>query len=161
MTKILFPIKSIVIDHLGNSDIPAYVSVLPAPPDALGGIELFEIPILGKLMDWYGVIWLHRGRADMRALCAAFLAYRSGAPILPIAITGTENENVYGYMKKFRRARVLLKVGKMFCLTEQATSGALSESKGRREALTEGTSQIIQALADLLPEKHQGAYSRS
>ena len=183
----------VVINHLGNADTLALISVLPAPPDALGEIELFEIPILGKLMDWYGVIWLHRGRADTRALRAAldglsegriiiiapegrysltgaleegtggaaFLAYKSGAPILPIAITGTENENVYRYMKKFRRARVNVKAGKMFKLVEQTNGVSMKELKGRRNAMAEGTRQIMQSLAELLPEKYQGAYSQS
>lgn len=174
----------VVINHLGDSDVPALISTLPFPPDALGKIELYELPILGKLMDWYGIIWLHRGQADTRALRAAlsgfaedriiviapegrysltgaleeasggaaFLAYKSGAAILPIAITGSENENVYGHMKKFRRARVHVKVGKLFRLTGQA--------KDRQDAVAQGTHQIMQALASLLPEKYQGAYSR-
>jgi 1-acyl-sn-glycerol-3-phosphate acyltransferase len=173
----------VVINHLGDSDVPALISTFPYPPDALGKIELYELPVLGKLMDWYGVIWLHRGRADTRALRAAldglaegriiviapegrysvtgaleegsggaaFLAYKSGATILPIAITGTENENVYGNLKKYRRAPVHVKVGKIFKLAEQAES--------RQEAVALGTSQIMQALADLLPEKYRGAYS--
>jgi 1-acyl-sn-glycerol-3-phosphate acyltransferase len=175
----------IVINHLGDADVPSIISTLPFAPDALAEIELFGLPILGKLMDWYGVIWLHRGRADMRAIRAAldglaegrmiiiapegrysltgaleegtggaaFLAYKSGAMILPIAVTNTENANVYGHMKKFRRAGVHVKVGKMFRVTEQA--------KGRQEAVDLGTRQIMQALASLLPEKYQGAYSRS
>jgi 1-acyl-sn-glycerol-3-phosphate acyltransferase len=183
-----FPQKGpllVIINHLGDADTPALISALPFPPDALGKIELFEFPILGKLMDWYGVIWLHRGRADTRALRAAldglaegriiiiapegrysvtgaleegnggaaFLAYKSGVPILPIAITGTENENVYGHIKRFRRARVHVRAGKMLKLTEQADS--------RQEAVELGTRQIMQALAGLLPEKYQGEYSRS
>jgi 1-acyl-sn-glycerol-3-phosphate acyltransferase len=182
-----FPQKGpllIVINHLGDADAPSIISVLPFPPDALTEIELFELPILGKLMDWYGVIWLHRGRADTRAIRAAldvfsegrmiiiapegrysltgaleegtggaaFLAYKSGAMILPIAVTGTENENVYSHIKKFRRARVHVKVGKMFKMADQA--------EGRQEAVDLGTRQIMQALAGLLPEKYQGAYSR-
>lgn len=181
-----FPQKGpllVVINHLGDADTPAIISIFPFPPDALGKIELFEFPVLGKLMDWYGVIWLHRGRADTRALRAAldglvegrviviapegrysltgaleeggggaaFLAYKSGAMILPIAVTDTENENVYGHLKKFQRARVHVKVGKMFKLAEQAQS--------RQEAVDLGTRQIMQALADLLPEEYQGAYS--
>lgn len=170
----------IVINHLGDADVPALISSLPFTPDALGKIELYDLPILGKLMDWYGIIWLHRGRPDKRALRAAldglvegriiviapegrysltgaleegsggaaFIAYKSGAPILPIAITGTENENVYGHMKKLRRARVNVRVGKVFRLTEQPSA--------RREAMNEGTSQIMAALADLLPEKYRG-----
>jgi 1-acyl-sn-glycerol-3-phosphate acyltransferase len=174
----------IVINHIGDSDLPAIISALPSPPDAIGGIELYEVPILGKLMDWYGVIWLHRGRSDIRAIRAAldgfvegriiviapegrysltgaleegnggaaFLAYKSGAPILPIAITGTENDNVYGHLKRFRRARVHIKVGRMFGLTGQASV--------RQDAVAEGTKQIMAALASLLPEKYRGEYSR-
>lgn len=173
----------VVINHIGDSDLPVLTSVLPSPPDALGKIELYELPILGKMIDWYGVIWLHRGRSDIRALRAAldgfaegriiviapegrysvtgaleegnggaaFLAYKSGAPILPIAITGTENENVYGHLRRFRRARVHVKVGKMFGLTGQAL--------GRQEAVDQGTHQIMAELAALLPEKYRGAYS--
>ena len=173
----------VVINHIGDADVPAIISALPFPPDALGKIELYDLPILGKLIDWYGVIWLHRGRADIRALRtaldglaegrvlmiapegrysvtgaleegnggAAFLAYKSGAPILPIAISGTENENVYGNLKRMRRAQVHVKVGKMFKLDEQAG--------GRQEAVAQGTRQIMAALANLLPEKYRGEYS--
>jgi 1-acyl-sn-glycerol-3-phosphate acyltransferase len=170
----------IVINHLGDSDVPALISSLPFTPDALGKIELYDLPILGRLMDWYGIIWLHRGRPDKRALRAAldglaegriiviapegrysltgaleegsggaaFIAYKSGAPILPIAITGTENENVYGHLRRLQRAQVRVRVGKVFQLTEQPSA--------RKEAMTEGTNRIMAALAELLPEKYRG-----
>lgn len=173
----------LVINHLGDSDLPAMISVLPTTPDALGKIELYDVPILGRLMDWYGIIWLHRGRPDKRALRAAldglvegrilgiapegrysltgaleegtggaaFLAYKSDSPILPIAITGTENEKVYGNMKKLRRTPVHVKVGKMFRLSEQISD--------RKDAVPEGTRLIMQSLAALLPEEYRGAYS--
>jgi 1-acyl-sn-glycerol-3-phosphate acyltransferase len=172
-----------VINHLGDADLPALISVLPYTPDALGKIELYDFPILGKLMDYYGIIWLHRGRPDKRAMRAAldglaegrvigiapegrysltgaleegtggaaFLAYKSGVPVLPIAITGTENEKVYGNMKKLRRTAVQVKVGKMFSLNEQVSA--------KKEAVPEGTRLIMRALADLLPEEYRGAYS--
>ena len=181
-----FPQKGpvlLVINHLGNADLPALISTFPVTPDALGKVELYELPILGKLMDWYGIIWLHRGQADTRAIRAAingfaedriiliapegresvtgaleagsggaaFLAYKSGAAILPIAITGSEDENVFGHLKKLQRAHVHVKVGKMFKLTGQAG--------GRHDTVTQGTRQIMLALAALLPEKYQGAYS--
>ncbi|MBL8080780.1 MAG: 1-acyl-sn-glycerol-3-phosphate acyltransferase [Anaerolineales bacterium] len=175
----------LVINHLGDSDLPALISVLPYTPDALGKIELYDVPILGKLMDAYGVIWLHRGRPDKRALRAAldglaegrmigiapegrysltggleegtggaaFLAYKSGVPVLPIAITGTENIKVYGNMKKLRRTPVHIKVGKMFNLKEQVSA--------KRDAVPEGTRLIMQSLAELLPQEYRGAYSSS
>lgn len=173
----------VVINHIGDSDVPALMSVLPTTPDALGKTELYDLPILGKLIDYYGIIWLHRGRPDKRALRAAldgldesriiaiapegrysltggleegsggaaFLAYKSGAFVLPIAITGTENEKLYNNMKKFRRTPVKISVGKMFKLNEQISD--------KKDAIPEGTRLIMQALADLLPQEYRGAYS--
>jgi len=80
-----FPQKGpllIVINHIGDSDVPALISTLPFPPDALGKIELYELPVLGKLIDWYGVIWLHRGQADTRALRAALDGFAEGRMIV-------------------------------------------------------------------------------
>lgn len=80
-----FPKKGpllIVINHIGDSDVPALISTLPFPPDALGKIELYELPVLGKLIDWYGVIWLHRGQADTRALRAALDGFAEGRMIV-------------------------------------------------------------------------------
>lgn len=170
----------IVINHLGDADVPALISSLPFTPDALAKIELYDLPILGKLIDLYGVIWLHRGKPDKRALRAAleglaegrriviapegrysltgaleegthgaaFLAYKSGAPILPVAVSGTQNEDVYGQMKRFKRARVHVRVGKTFRLEENASA--------RREAMNEGTSRIMAEISNLLPEKYRG-----
>jgi 1-acyl-sn-glycerol-3-phosphate acyltransferase len=93
----------------------------------------------------YGVIYVHRGRPDRKAIRAAldglaegrmlalapegrqavdgkleegtegaaFLAMKTGAIIVPVAMTGTENENIYN-RKWRRRARVTLSVGKPF-----------------------------------------------
>lgn len=143
----------IAINHIGDADAPALVSVLPFTPDALGKIELYDLPILGRLMDWYGIIWLHRGKPDKRALRAALDGLAEGraiviAPVLPIAITGTENENVYGCMKRLRRAPVHIRVGKAFKLESRASA--------RHKALIDGTRRIMAALGDLLPEKYRG-----
>jgi 1-acyl-sn-glycerol-3-phosphate acyltransferase len=172
----------IVINHIGDADVVSVVSQLPFKPDALGKIELYDVPIIGKMMHWYGMIWLHRGKPDIKALRsaieglaekriiiiapegrysltggleegsggAAYLAYKSGAPVLPIVVTGTENENVYGNLKKFKRAKVKVTVGKMLQLNDQLET--------RHEAIHQGTKQIMQALANLLPEKYRGEY---
>jgi 1-acyl-sn-glycerol-3-phosphate acyltransferase len=172
----------IVINHIGDSDAVSVVSQLPNPPDAIGKIELFDVPLLGKLMDWYGVIWIHRGKPDIKALRsalqglaenriiiiapegrysltggleegsggAAYLAYKSGAPVLPIVVTGTENENVYSNLKKLRRAKVKVTVGKMLQVNDPLET--------RQEALHQGTKKIMQAMANLLPEKYRGEY---
>ena len=61
----------VVVNHLGDADAPLLVGSISASLDALGKIELYDFPVLGKLMDWYGIIWLHRGQADRRAIRAA------------------------------------------------------------------------------------------
>ena len=82
---------------------------------------------------------------------AAFLAMKSGAPIVPIAMTGTENGNIYGHLKKWKRAPVTLTVGKPFYLPVQPD---------RQKMLREGTRQIMGALASLLPESYRGNYKQ-
>lgn len=171
----------ITINHLGDADAVLLAASLPVPIDGMGKIELNEDWRAGPMLRAYGVIWVHRGKADRKAIRAAleglsqgrmialapegrqsveggleegtdgaaFLAMKSGAPIIPVAMTGTENENIYGHIRKWRRARVTLSVGKMFVLKEQVD---------RQEMMREGTRQIMESLARLLPESYRGNY---
>jgi 1-acyl-sn-glycerol-3-phosphate acyltransferase len=179
-----FPPKGpalVVINHLGDADGALLVGSVPASLDALGKIELYDHPVIGKPMDWYGIIWLHRGRPDRRAIRAAldglaegriiavapegryslvggleegqqgaaFLAIKADVPIVPVVVTGTENAHVYGHLKRLRRAPVTFRVGKTFRLSQQAN---------HQEMMREGTRQIMESLAKLLPESYRGAY---
>ena len=179
-----FPSKGpalVAINHLGDADGPLLVGSVSASLDALGKVELYDHFIIGKPMDWYGIIWLHRGRPDKRAMRAAldglkegriiiiapegrysliggleeggqgtaFLANKADVPIVPVVVIGTENEHVYGHLKRWKRAPVTLRVGKPFRLRQQAD---------RREMIQKGTHQIMETLAELLPESYQGAY---
>jgi 1-acyl-sn-glycerol-3-phosphate acyltransferase len=171
----------VVINHLGDADAVLLAASVPTSIDGMGKIELNEDWRAGPILRAYGVIWVHRGRPDRKAIRAAldglaegrmialapegrqsveggleegtdgaaFLAMKSGAPIVPVAMTGTENENIYGHMRKWKRAQVTLSVGKMFKLQEQAD---------RQEMMREGTRQIMESLARLLPESYRGAY---
>jgi 1-acyl-sn-glycerol-3-phosphate acyltransferase len=146
----------------------------------MGKIELYEHWLAGTVLHAYGVIWVHRGRPDRKAVRAAleglsqgrfialapegrqsvaggleegtegaaFLAMKSGAPILPVAMTGTENENIYN-RKWWQRAKVTLTMGKPFYLKEY---------QDRQRMLKEGTEQIMESLAELLPEGYRGKY---
>ncbi len=69
----------IVMNHLGDADTPLILSSLSRTPEALGKLELiYEFPVLGRIMDWYGTIWIHRGRIDRRALDCALQAVAEG-----------------------------------------------------------------------------------
>jgi 1-acyl-sn-glycerol-3-phosphate acyltransferase len=179
-----FPRKGpalIVINHLGDADVVLVGAYTPVMFDGMGKIELNDHWFAGPIMRAYGIIWVHRGRPDRKAIRAAldgladgrivgiapegrqsmiggleegnegaaFLALKSGAPIIPVAMTGTENENIWGHVKRFQRAPVTLAVGKPFFLREHAD---------RQEMMRDGTRQIMRSLADLLPESYRGNY---
>jgi 1-acyl-sn-glycerol-3-phosphate acyltransferase len=80
---------------------------------------------------------------------AAFLALRSGVPVVPIGLTGTENSHVYGHLQQWKRAPVTLRVGKPFSLPQHAD---------RQKTLQDGTQLIMATLASLLPEFYRGKY---
>ena len=171
----------IVINHLGDADVVLLAASIPTTIDGMGKIELSDHWLVGPVFRAYGVIWVHRGRPDRKAIRAAldglsqgrlvalapegresvigvleegtegaaFLALKSGAPIVPVAMTGTENENTYGHLRKWKRAQVTLAIGKPFYLKEHTD---------RQTMLREGTKQIMQSLAELLPESYRGKY---
>lgn len=173
----------VVINHLGDADVVLLLGTLPffSPIEAIGKIELYDHWFVGPLFRLYGVIWVHRGQPDRKAIRAAlgglaegrmvavapegrqsviggleegndgaaFLALKSGALIVPVAMTGVENSNVYGHLKRLRRIPVTLSVGKPFFLREQAS---------RQVMIHEGTRQIMETLASLLPESYRGKY---
>ena len=72
----------LVINHLGDADVPLLVGALPMELDGFAKIELRSFPILGKVFDWYGVIWLHRGQPDRRALRAALQGFAEGRSLV-------------------------------------------------------------------------------
>ncbi len=170
----------IVINHLGDADAVLLAATIPTTIDGMGKIELNEHWLVGPIFRAYGVIYVHRGKPDRKAIRAAldgltegrmiavapegrqsvegkleegtegaaFLAMKTNALIVPVAMTGTENENIYN-RKWWRRARVTLSVGKPFQLEEQTD---------RQSMMREGTSQIMESLASLLPESYLGNY---
>lgn len=80
---------------------------------------------------------------------AALIALRSRAPILPLAITGTER--IKGATWWMRRPRITINVGLPFHLPQ--VNGKLSKAK-----LTEHTDLIMGRIAELLPKEYLGNY---
>jgi 1-acyl-sn-glycerol-3-phosphate acyltransferase len=171
----------VVINHLGDADGALGLAYFPVETDTLAKAELHDFPLLGILMEAYGVIWVHRGRPDRRALRAAlnglkegriialapearesltgsleqgtggaaYLALKSGASIVPVTFTGTENSHVYGTLKRLRRPSVTMTVGPAF---------TLDGLSGQNDAVDAGTQQIMLTLARQLPPAYRGAY---
>ncbi len=84
---------------------------------------------------------------------AAYLALKSRAPILPVALTGTANARFYGEWKRLHRPRVTVAIGEPFALPDLPTRGAV-----RRRSLAEASTIIMTRLAELLPAEYRGVY---
>jgi 1-acyl-sn-glycerol-3-phosphate acyltransferase len=82
---------------------------------------------------------------------AAYLASKSGVPIFPVGVVGTEDRIVRENLKRLRRSRVRTVIGDPFVLPEPP--------KGNRDAVMEqNTDEIMCRIAALLPESHRGVY---
>jgi len=90
---------------------------------------------------------LERGRTG-----AAYLALRSGAPVLPIGLAGTET--VYSSWRQFRRPRLSANIGPVFRL-----DGPLARGAERKAQLTSGRDEIMRRIAALLPLEYRGVYA--
>ncbi len=79
----------------------------------------------------------------------AFLAVRSGAPVLPMAIEGSTE--VFAAWRKLRRPRVVVRFGEVVGPFDV-------EGKGRdkRAQLDAVSAEIMRAIARLLPEERRG-----
>lgn len=89
---------------------------------------------------------LHEGFAG-----TALVAYRTGAPIVPIALTGTETIPwPWVFVRPFIGPKVTVRIGKPFRLP---AAGRVT-SKAAQEA----TEEIMLHVAELLPPSYQGAY---
>ncbi len=82
---------------------------------------------------------------------AAFLASKSGYPVLPIALTGTEDRGIISNLKRFRRSKIKAVAGDLFYIE-------IPKGKGREEALRNATDEIMCQIAAKLPESYRGFY---
>jgi 1-acyl-sn-glycerol-3-phosphate acyltransferase len=83
---------------------------------------------------------------------AAFLAARTGAPILPMGFDGLTE--VFPKLSRGRRAKVTLRVGKPF-----GPFSALGRGRRRRRQLDEIGHTIMQRIAELIPDERRGHYA--
>jgi 1-acyl-sn-glycerol-3-phosphate acyltransferase len=83
---------------------------------------------------------------------AGYLAMKSGAPILPAAITGTEDAIVKARLRSLRRVHVHVRFGEVFQLPTPAHTD-------RERALDTYDDEIMCRIASLLPAERRGVYA--
>lgn len=81
-----------------------------------------------------------------------YLAARAGFPVIPVAITGTQDEVLLSNAKRFKRSFVTLTAGKMFTVPPLP-------NKDRDIALQKYTDEIMCQIAALLPAEYRGVYA--
>ena len=174
----------VVANHFSFIDPVAMIRAFPFPLEFIGGFEMPNAPAsvrwIPKAWGYYPV---HRGSVSRDALRAAeavlaqggalgvfpeagswstvlrparpgaaFLAVRTGARILPMGFDGLTD--VFPCLRKGRRARVTLRIGRPF-----GPFRATGRGRVRRRQLEAIGDDIMRRIAELIPEKRRGHYS--
>lgn len=82
----------------------------------------------------------------------AFLAGKSGYPVLPVALTGTEDRVILENLKRFRRTKIRVTAGDLLQVE-------LPVGRGREQAMRAATDEIMCRIAAQLPERYRGVYA--
>jgi 1-acyl-sn-glycerol-3-phosphate acyltransferase len=85
-------------------------------------------------------------------LGVAFLAGKSGYPVLPVAVTGTEDRAILENLKRFRKSKIVVRAGQLFHVQ-------IPPGKGREDAMREATDEIMCQIGALLPDNYRGVYA--
>jgi 1-acyl-sn-glycerol-3-phosphate acyltransferase len=168
----------LTMNHLGGADPVLVLGFCPRRVVAVGKAEALRWPLIGWVLQAYGMVPVRPGTPDRAALGAllgrlavgevvliapeghesrsgaleagkggaAFLAQRSGARLLPVAITGTAWRAVLPAWRRLRRPCVTLTFGVPY-----QVSGALPRSAA--------SDDIMQHIAALLPAAYRGVYA--
>lgn len=174
----------IVTNHLGDADLILGFAYTPSELLPIAKIELYSIPVLGKLLEWYGVIWIRRGQPDRSAIKAILDALRDGfivgiAPEGRESLTGGLEEGTTGAAYIALKANVPL-IPATFTGTENSrvfrnikhfqrtdvsiTIGSpfkLEQLADRRKSIQVGTETIMRKLAEQLPPQYRGVYAEN
>jgi 1-acyl-sn-glycerol-3-phosphate acyltransferase len=172
----------IVLNHLGDADIVVILSQLRTLEiDPLAASNLYDIPGLGLVVEMYGVIWIHRGHPDRRALNCALESLRLGRFV---AIAPEGRESVAGGLEQGLDGAAFLALRAGVPILPIAIAGTenpriyrglvcrprvpvsltvgkpfqITKTGDRRSDLKNGTEQIMRSIASLLPPEYQGAY---
>jgi 1-acyl-sn-glycerol-3-phosphate acyltransferase len=171
----------LVSNHLGDADLIIGFAYAPPIVEPIAKIELIDIPLLGWILDYYGVIWVRRGQPDRKALRVVMQAMDEGrivgiAPEGRESLTGSLEEGTGGaaYIALKTDVKIIpvtftgtenkrvFENMKHFRRTDvSVTIGMpfrLEPCADIREGINAGTEKIMQILAQQLPNEYRGVY---
>jgi 1-acyl-sn-glycerol-3-phosphate acyltransferase len=172
----------LLINHIAFVDPIVVLHLLPRNIVPLAKIEVYSYPFVGIFPRLYGVIPVRREEVDRRAVQQvlevlrageivliapegtrsprlsqgkdgiAYLAGRSGVPIVPVAIDGTEGFPTLRGSRRWRGPGAHVRFGQPFRYRAEFQRPA-------REQLRLMTDEAMYVLASMLPEHRRGVYS--
>ena len=171
-----------MINHIAFVDPIVVLHLLPCNIVPLAKVEVYNYPLVGVFPRMWGVIPVRREEIDRRAIQGAldvlrageiilvapeatrspqlqqgkegvaYLASRSGAPIVPVAIEGSEGFPTLPFKKRWRGPGVQVRFGRPFQYLP-------TEDRHRRDRMRQMTDEAMYILAAMLPESRRGVYS--
>lgn len=172
----------LMMNHIAWVDPMVILRVSERLVVPLGKVEAFHYPIIGILPRLWGAIPVHRGavgpdtlRAALSVLRAgevlllapegtrgprlgrglegvAYLASRSGAPIVPVTLAQTEGFPTLPVLPRWWQPGAWVRFGRPFCFRPEYRNA-------RREQLRKMTDEAMYVVAAMLPEERRGVYA--
>jgi 1-acyl-sn-glycerol-3-phosphate acyltransferase len=172
----------LLMNHIGWVDPIVLVHVVQRDIVPLAKVEVFDYPVIGVFPRMWGVIPVQRGGFDRQAVQSslevlkksqiilvapegtrnpelqhgkggfAYLASRSGAPIIPVAIEGSPGYPVIRYSRRWRESPISVNFGRPFIYKEQYRRAGRDELKLLAD-------EAMYYLAAMLPAERRGYYS--
>lgn len=172
----------LMINHIAFIDPFAVINVLPRNIVPLAKIEVYNYPIVGIFPKLWGVVPVRREEFDRRAVKMvlevlkageivlvapegtrspqmqrgkegiAYLASRSGAPIVPVAISGTQGFPALRFTKAWSGPGAHVRFGRPFYFRDSFQRADLRQ-------LRKMTDEALYQLASMLPHEQRGVYS--
>lgn len=172
----------LLMNHIGWVDPIVLVHVVPRNIIPLAKVEVYDYPVIGIFPRLWGAIPVQREGVDRRAIQNAlevlkkeeiilvapegtrnprlqrgkggfaYLASRSGAPIIPVAIEGSPGYPVIRYSRRWRESPIVVKFGRPIVFREEY-------KRAGREELRKLSDEAMYYLAAMLPEERRGYYS--
>ena len=172
----------IMINHISFIDPFLVANPLPRNLVALAKVEVYDYPIVGIIPKLLGVIPVKRGEVDRKAVQSclevlkagemillapegtrgpalrqglegvAYMASRSGAPVVPVAIDGTDGFPALRGTKRWRQPGGRIRFGQPFRYHA-------SLRRAKADTLRKMTDEAMYVIASMLPEHRRGVYA--
>ncbi len=172
----------LMINHIAFIDPVVVLGVVPRNIVPMAKIEVYGYPVIGLFPRMWQVIPVRRGEVDREALRKAlavladgevilvapegtrspaliraregiaYVAHRSAAPIVPVAVEGTEGFPAPWPAKAWRGSGAEIRLGSPFRFRPLGRTPS-------RDELRRMTDEALYVLAAMLPEHRRGEYS--